>query len=66
MPFENPKPLLASRTLWVNGLTVAAAVLASLSGMTEHIPASWMPYIVAALAAVNFSLRFVTTAPLSK
>lgn len=65
MPFSTPKPAWASRTLWVNGLTIAAAVLTALSGVSHAIPAEYMPYIVTGLAAVNFALRFVTNAPVS-
>lgn len=59
-----PKSLLASKTLWVNVLTAAAAVLTALSG-SELIPATVMPYIVVGLAAVNILLRTITTQPVT-
>lgn len=65
MPLLEPKSWLESKVLWVNGLTVAAMILTSLSGQAEHVPAGWMPYIVAALAATNFALRFLTTTPVA-
>lgn len=60
-----PKSPFASRTLWLNGLTVAAAVLTVLSGMSANLPPQAMPYIVGGLAVVNFALRFITTQPVS-
>lgn len=60
-----PKSLFASRTLWLNALTFTAALLTALSGMTDAIPPALMPYIVAALAAVNIGLRLVTTQPVT-
>lgn len=59
------KSIFASRTFWVNALTIAAAVLAGLSGMTEHIPAEAMPWIVSALGVVNLALRVMTTGPVT-
>ena len=59
------KSIFASRVLWVNGLTVAAAVLTALSGVAHNLPPDAMPYIVSALAAVNFALRFLTTVPIA-
>lgn len=59
------KSPLASKTLWVNGLTILAAVLLTLSGMTDVIPANVMYFITIGLAAVNFALRFVTTQTLN-
>lgn len=51
-----------SKTIWVNGLTLAGSVLAMLSG-SELIAAH--PGLVSAigigLAVVNLALRFVTT-----
>ena len=61
MDDKNP---LFSKTLWFNVLTFAASVLTVLSGAANHIPAEAMPWIVGALAAVNFALRFVTDKPL--
>lgn len=61
----DPKSPWLSKTLWINGLTVLAAILATVSGMNEQIPAEAMPYIIAGLAAVNFVLRFLTERPVS-
>lgn len=65
MPLLEPKSWLASKTLWLNGLTLAAVVLTALSG-SPIIPPTALPYVVGALAAVNFALRFLTDAPLAK
>ena len=59
------KSAVASRTLWLNGLTIAASVLAALTGMADKLPPEAMPYIVGGLAVVNFALRFLTTVPVS-
>ena len=58
------KSPLLSRTVWVNLLTVAAAVLAHLSGATEYVPADSLPYIVGTLGIVNLALRFLTDKPI--
>lgn len=59
------KHVLASKTVWINGLTVAVAILTALTGQADHLSPEWMPYIVASLAAVNVALRFLTTLPLT-
>lgn len=64
MPYLDSKHPLASKTLWINALTVLVAVLVTLSGMTDNIPAEWMPWIVSALAVANFVLRFLTVGPI--
>jgi hypothetical protein len=58
------KPKVESKTLWVNGLTAAAGVLAMLGGsdlIAAHprLAAS----LVTALGVVNFLLRLVTNKP---
>lgn len=63
--FNEPKSWLASKTLWVNGLTIAAAVLLAVSN-SPVLPAEFMPYILGALAVVNVALRIFTDAPLAK
>lgn len=59
------KPIWQSKTFWVNGLTLAAAVLTALSGQSQHIPADWLPYIASGIAAVNIALRFLTDKPVA-
>lgn len=56
------KPKIKSKTLWFNGLTVAAAVLATASGV---LPGPWTPYLIAAQGLVNVGLRFVTSEKLA-
>jgi hypothetical protein len=54
------KSIFLSKTFLVNALTAAAAVLTYLSGATELIPASALPYVVGALSIVNIGLRLIT------
>lgn len=60
------KSPFASKTLWVNGLTLAAVVLTALVDHTLIIDS---PAVLAALtmglSAVNMVLRFLTNKPLS-
>ena len=64
-----PKSPWESKVLWVNGLTIAAAVLVWLvdtqtaGGLPFELDARWIAFI---LAAINFALRFVTNAPVTK
>ena len=64
MPLIDPKSPWASKTLWINGLTLAVTVLTVLSGMSDKLPPQAMPWIVGALALANFGLRFLTDSPL--
>lgn len=57
------KTIWQSKTFWFNALTVAAAVLTLLGGMTEHVPSDWLPAILMAQGVVNIGLRLVTTEP---
>lgn len=57
------KTLWQSKTFWVNALTIAASVLTAVSGMTDHVPAEYMPWILTALSLVNIGLRLVTSEP---
>ena len=59
-----PKSPISSRTLWLNGLTIAAAILTALTGAADKLPPEAMPYIVGGLALVNFALRFLTRVPI--
>ncbi len=60
----NAKSPLLSKTLWVNGLTVAITVLTALSGLADIIPPRAMAILVALLGVANLALRVVTKAPL--
>src|SRR5262245_5176420 len=65
----NGKSWWESKTLWINGLTLALAILvAATSVMSPEgepvIPANVMPYVMMAIAIVNVVLRFLTNAPL--
>jgi hypothetical protein len=63
VPLFEPKSWLASKTLWINGLTLAAAALLAVSN-SPVLPAEFTPYVVGALAVVNVALRFFTDSPL--
>ncbi len=49
---KNP---LKSKTLWINGLTLAAGILALVQGMASP------EWLIPVLAGVNIILRFLTT-----
>ncbi len=49
---KNP---LKSKTLWINGLTLVAGILALVQGITSP------EWLIPALAGVNIILRFLTT-----
>jgi hypothetical protein len=51
----------ASRTLWIS---LATLLVAFLGGLTDTVPASWLPYILGAVALINGWLRTQTRAPL--
>jgi hypothetical protein len=51
-----------SKTLWVNLLVLAAALLAD--PVIQGAFPRWKDYILPLLAAVNIVLRFVTSQPL--
>ena len=57
---EVKSPLL-SKTLWVNVLTGAVALLTWASGT---VPPQYQVWITVGLAAANFLLRFITTQPI--
>jgi hypothetical protein len=57
------KSPLASKTLWINGLTLAVSVLTAVAA-PDVLPPSVAPYLVAALAVANLVLRFLTTKPI--
>lgn len=61
MPLTEVKSPLASRTLWLNGLTLLVTVLTWATGV---VPPEWQPAVTIGLAAVNFVLRFITTDPI--
>ena len=58
----NGKSPFASRTLWVNIITIA---IDAIGHFTDTIPASAQPYIAMGLAVANIVLRFLTNQPLS-
>jgi hypothetical protein len=54
------KSIFASKTFWVNALTLAATILGSLSGV---LPPEAAPYVAGVLSVVNIMLRVVTDSP---
>ena len=54
------KSIFASKTFWVNALTLVADGIGHYGGF---IPPDYQPYIVFALAVVNAGLRLITTQP---
>lgn len=61
---ESKSPI-SSKTLWVNGLSIAAVVITALTShelIVEH-PAV-MSGLTVALSAINMGLRFLTNSPL--
>jgi hypothetical protein len=64
-----PKSWWESKTLWINGITLIAAVLVAVSSALTPdgqpiLPANIMPYVLMAITIANTVLRFLTTAPL--
>lgn len=55
------KPVTSSKTVWINAVTFAIAVLALLAGQ-EWIQANpkWVAVIAMATSALNIVLRFLT------
>jgi len=63
----NPKPLLESRTIWLNVATLAVAVLTALIGtdIVQQNPQA-VAVIQALLAVANLYLRFGTDRPIRR
>lgn len=61
------KPLLQSKTIWVNASVVLVTVLTFLVNYltTGDVPETWMPYVPSILAIANLVLRILTTKPVS-
>lgn len=63
-----PKPWYTSKTIWVNGLTIAGAAMLFLIGAQTAgelpfvLDAKWVAFI---LGLINFGLRFITVAPIA-
>lgn len=57
-----PKAAWASRTIWVNVLTLAVAVLMLVSQQT-WLPEQTVPILLALVGAINVVLRFLTGQP---
>jgi hypothetical protein len=53
---DSVKSVFASKTEWINALTIIASVLTIL---TDKVPTQYVIYITIALAVVNMVLRFV-------
>lgn len=62
----NAKPIWQSKTIWVNGLTLAAGVLSLVAGsdLIAAFPRA-AAAVVTTLGVVNVALRFVTTTPIA-
>lgn len=63
------KPWWQSKTLWINGLTILAALIAMLIDMQAagdlpfDLDGEWVAFV---LAMVNFVMRWMTGQPLRK
>lgn len=57
----NSKPWYTSKTLWIQGLTITAAVLTYVSGV--DLPPTAVIVIGSVLAGVNTAVRLITTQP---
>jgi hypothetical protein len=54
------KPIYASKTLWTNVLAIAVLILAA-PEFAAILPTEGLPYVAAAIAALNVILRFSTS-----
>lgn len=61
---NDAKPILLSRTFWLNAVTLGLAVLAALAGH-EWVSANpkWSACIASIVAALNIALRLLTDRP---
>lgn len=60
---DEGKSLVASKTFWVNVLTLAISAGGYLSGM---VPPHWQPWLAGGLAIANVLLRLITEQPITK
>jgi hypothetical protein len=59
---DEAKPWWCSRTLWINGLTLALAAAEAHFGLLQGLlPGTVYQWIAFALPVVNAALRFITT-----
>lgn len=56
--------MITSKTFWFNVAAVFLAVL-ELKEVINIIPVGWMPFVTAAVGAVNVALRMFTKAPIT-
>lgn len=56
----NAKSIWTSKTFWLNAV---GSVTLILTQATDVVPASYQPYLVAALGALNIINRFLTDQP---
>jgi hypothetical protein len=56
----NAKHIWLSKTFWLNAVGGLTLVLTQ---ATDIVPASYQPYLVAALAVLNIANRFLTDQP---
>ncbi len=56
------KSWLLSKTEIINALVILGTILAGVAG---YLPASWAPYVVCLVAAMNMILRFITKGAIS-
>ena len=61
MPLTEVKSPLASKTLWINGLTLVVTILTWATGI---VPPEYQPAVTIGLAVANFVLRFLTDSPI--
>ncbi len=56
------KPWYKSKTIWVNGIAFAAAILSGMA--SDPAFAAYVPQIMMALSVVNIGLRIITKDPI--
>lgn len=57
---KDTKPILASKTVWLNLAGIAVTVLES-AEFTSIIPQEWVPFIPVIVMALNVPLRAITS-----
>jgi hypothetical protein len=65
MTTEIPKPFWASKTLWINLITLVAAISTAFGVDLGLDPEAQIAIVGTVMSVINIVLRFVTRAPVS-